>query len=417
MPNLGAGEDHPSRRQPADHAAVADSALWRQHDREVAMRADRRLTRLCRKRCVLAVGTVRRWWASVLNPCNLSGRLSVIESVSTASGTVTATSANVRRGVSAEDLEALYRTERDRMVRLALLLVGSVPDAEELVQESFVRVARARQPLDNPPAYLRTTVVNLSRSHLRHLRVQRRQLATVPRLVENPDLDETWVAVCRLPFRQRAAVVLRYYEDLPEAEIASLLSCRLGTVKSNLHHALASLRKELSATSTRDDVIEKDRARRFELSRKLESSPGRVPGLSDGRRPRVARRVTTVLVAAAIVVVFFVPLPHVSLFHGLVAPAKTTPASTQTVTSAKVTPTAVTGADGYLWMLGTYPCASGTCPVLMRSSDGGKSWVWVGTPPAGCTSLSLRTARTATRIARIPPSTGPRTEESPGRRY
>ncbi|MFZ2059030.1 MAG: SigE family RNA polymerase sigma factor [Acidimicrobiales bacterium] len=165
--------------------------------------------------------------------------------MSIASGIVGASPGKVLGGTSAEELEALYRSERDRMVRMALLLVGSAADAEELVQESFVRVASARRPIDNLPAYLRTTVVNLSRSHLRRLRVQRRQPATPPRLVEDPELDETWDAVCRLPFRQRAAVVLRYYQDLSEAEIARLLDCRPGTVKSNLHHALARLRKEL----------------------------------------------------------------------------------------------------------------------------------------------------------------------------
>ena len=208
--------------------------------------AFRRSRRSCSRfgRCCKPRDTPER--ESDLTPCNLSVKLSVIESVTTASGTVRASPANVRGGVSAEDLEALYRSERDRMVRLALLLVGSAADAEELVQESFVRIARARRPLKNPPAYLRTTVVNLSRSHLRHLRVQRRQPAIIPGLVENPDLDETWSAVCRLPFRQRAVVVLRYYEDLPEAETARLLGCRLGTVKSNLHHALARLKKELS---------------------------------------------------------------------------------------------------------------------------------------------------------------------------
>ncbi|MGO9334803.1 MAG: SigE family RNA polymerase sigma factor [Acidimicrobiales bacterium] len=165
--------------------------------------------------------------------------------MSIASDIVGASPAKVLGGISAEELEALYRSERDRMVRMALLLVGSAADAEELVQESFVRVARARRPIDNPPAYLRTTVINLSRSHLRHLRVQRRQPATPPRLIEDPELDGTWGAVCRLPFRQRAVVVLRYYQDLSEAEIARLLDCRLGTVKSNLHRALARLRKEL----------------------------------------------------------------------------------------------------------------------------------------------------------------------------
>ena len=61
-----------------------------------------------------------------------------------------------------------------------------------------------------------------------------------------------------------------------------------------------------------------------------------------------------------------------------VSPAVTAPTSN---THPQLTPTAVTGADGYLWMLGTYPCESGTCPVLMRSTDGGKSFVRVGTPP------------------------------------
>ncbi len=93
-------------------------------------------------------------------------------------------------------------------------------------------------------------------------------------------------------------------------------------------------------------------------------------------------RAVVIAVAAAIVVVFFVPLPRVSLFHNLVAPAKVIPTNTPMVTSARVTPTEVTGAGGYLWMLGTYPCSTGTCSVVMRSSDGGKSFVRTGTLPA-----------------------------------
>ena len=113
------------------------------------MDAFRRSRRSCSRfgRCCKPRDTPER--ESDLTPCNLSVKLSVIESVTTASGTVRASPANVRGGVSAEDLEALYRSERDRMVRLALLLVGSAADAEELVQESFVRIARARRPLEN----------------------------------------------------------------------------------------------------------------------------------------------------------------------------------------------------------------------------------------------------------------------------
>jgi photosystem II stability/assembly factor-like uncharacterized protein len=100
------------------------------------------------------------------------------------------------------------------------------------------------------------------------------------------------------------------------------------------------------------------------------------------QRASWTHRALVVAVAAAIVVVFFVPLPHVSLFKSLVSRAKLTPTSTPMLTSARVTPTEVTGAGGYLWMLGTYPCSTGTCSVVMRSSDGGKSFVRIGTLPA-----------------------------------
>ena len=62
-------------------------------------------------------------------------------------------------------------------------------------------------------------------------------------------------------------------------------------------------------------------------------------------------------------------------------------------TEARVTPTAVTGAAGYLWMLGTYPCSTGTCPVLMRSTDGGKSFVRVGSPPLAIDSMEFANSK------------------------
>jgi RNA polymerase sigma factor (sigma-70 family) len=61
-----------------------------------------------------------------------------------------------------------------------------------------------------------------------------------------PEIDETWAAVSRLPYRQRAVLILRYYADLPESEIADVLGCRVGTVKSAHHRALERLRRELS---------------------------------------------------------------------------------------------------------------------------------------------------------------------------
>jgi len=135
-------------------------------------------------------------------------------------------------------------------------------------------------------------------------------------------------------------------------------------------------------TQLDDEVLERRLRDTLRVVAVSPIDPGRTPGVAALPRPRVPRRVTAALVAAAIVVVFFVPLPHVSLFHSLVAPAKVTPTNTPMVTSARVTPIEVAGAGGYLWMLGTYPCSTGTCSVVMRSSDGGKSFVRTGTLPA-----------------------------------
>jgi RNA polymerase sigma factor (sigma-70 family) len=143
------------------------------------------------------------------------------------------------------DLGALYQSRRRAMVGLARLLTGSFEIAEEVVQDAFVKLQASGSVVQDPERYLRTIVVNLSRGYLRRLRFER-ALHPEERIVIAADLDETWAAVCRLPPRQRAVVALRYYEDLPEAEIARILGCRLGTVKSSLHRALAALRRQLS---------------------------------------------------------------------------------------------------------------------------------------------------------------------------
>lgn len=147
---------------------------------------------------------------------------------------------------ASSDLTTLYLHQREAMVRLARLLTGSMVVAEEIVQEAFLRMHQQRRRAENPAGYLRTTVANISRSHLRRLRLERRVLVQDRVTFDDPVIDETWAAVRRLPFRQRAVLALRFYEDLPEAEIARLLGCRLGTVKSSLHRGLAKLRDELT---------------------------------------------------------------------------------------------------------------------------------------------------------------------------
>ncbi|HEY5026706.1 MAG TPA: SigE family RNA polymerase sigma factor [Acidimicrobiales bacterium] len=148
--------------------------------------------------------------------------------------------------VASSDLATLYLRHREAMVRLARLLTGSMAVAEEVVQEAFLRMHQRGTPPDNPAGYLRTTVANISKSHMRRLRLERRMPAAERVSFDDPVIDETWAAVRRLPFRQRAVLALRFYEDLPEAEIARLLGCRIGTVKSSLHRGLAKLRDELT---------------------------------------------------------------------------------------------------------------------------------------------------------------------------
>lgn len=155
-----------------------------------------------------------------------------------------------RRPPTPLGFEELYQQRYDPMVRLAYLLVGDRAVAEELVQDAFVKVHRQwGGGIEHPKAYLRTAVVNTCRSWGRRRTRERdhheRRLEAVP----DPELvaDEMWDVLLRLPQRQRTAIVLRFYEDLPEAEIAAVLGCRPNTVRTLVHRGLAALRQELPA--------------------------------------------------------------------------------------------------------------------------------------------------------------------------
>jgi RNA polymerase sigma factor (sigma-70 family) len=145
------------------------------------------------------------------------------------------------------DFEAFYRAQWLSTVRLARMILGSTGEAEEVAQESLIRAHERWATLDRPTAFLFTATVNLCRSSVRRRELERRKgVADSVRVVREPDIDETWVALQKLPFRQRAVLVLRYYADLTETEIADALDCRIGTVKSAHHRALRKLRKDLS---------------------------------------------------------------------------------------------------------------------------------------------------------------------------
>lgn len=144
-------------------------------------------------------------------------------------------------------LKELFYSEQPELLRVAVLMVGERELARDLVQESFVRVHGRVEGLENPGAYLRTTLVNLCRAHHRHRKVVDRLAPTGPGVVPPPglpdDLSAVWIALESLPERQRHALVLRYYLDLSDSEIAELLGARPGTVRSLTSRGLAQLRK------------------------------------------------------------------------------------------------------------------------------------------------------------------------------
>lgn len=143
--------------------------------------------------------------------------------------------------------DELFANQRDAMTRLAYLLTGSASHADEAVQESFARVYERWSAIDSPPAFLRTCVVNRCRSWHRHRAVAERKVHLVTSDVEYVDRpDELADALARLPHRRRAAVVLRFYEQLTISEIASTLGISDGAVKSSLHRGLDQLKGMLA---------------------------------------------------------------------------------------------------------------------------------------------------------------------------
>jgi RNA polymerase sigma factor (sigma-70 family) len=150
-------------------------------------------------------------------------------------------------GASRLDLAGLYERERGPMLHLACLLVGSRSIAEEIVHDAFVVVGERWAELEKPGGYLRSTVVNGCRMALRRRATERRYAYCDAATIDAPtELIELRSALDRLSERGRAAIVLRYFVDLPDAEIAKLLGCRVATVRSIVHRSLHTLHKELS---------------------------------------------------------------------------------------------------------------------------------------------------------------------------
>ena len=143
------------------------------------------------------------------------------------------------------DLEALYRAHYPPLMRLAYLLTGSNEVAEDLVHDVFLRAGH-RLPLDHPASYLRAAVVNACRSQHRRTVVARRHAPPPAPLVMPRDLVDFRDVLLGLPLRQRTAVVLRYFCDMGDDDIAGLLDCRPATVRSLVSRGLANLREVMT---------------------------------------------------------------------------------------------------------------------------------------------------------------------------
>ena len=148
-------------------------------------------------------------------------------------------------------VEELFRARYLEMVRLAGLL--GADDPEDIAQEAFIRLMDKRPHLDDAALpYLRAIVCNLTRNRHRHLRVVRLRTpqgvdegSSEQAAILREDHREVIAALAGLPGRRREAIVLRYWLDLPEREIAAVMGVSPGTVKSHVSRGMAELARAL----------------------------------------------------------------------------------------------------------------------------------------------------------------------------
>jgi RNA polymerase sigma-70 factor (sigma-E family) len=161
-------------------------------------------------------------------------------------------------GQAREAVSALYQETAVSLIRLAYVILSDRPAAEDVVQEAFCNLYRRWDQLadtDRAGQYVRAAVVNGCRSVLRRRAVRNRHVlyelpaaSAEAAILGGEERDEVIRAVDRLPRRQREALVLRYYLDQSEAEIAELMGVGPSTVRSTIHRALESLGRTLTET-------------------------------------------------------------------------------------------------------------------------------------------------------------------------
>jgi RNA polymerase sigma-70 factor (sigma-E family) len=153
------------------------------------------------------------------------------------------------------DLDSIFRDDGPRLFRLALFLTSDRAEAQDVVADAFERTLRSsrRRTIDDPSAYLRTAVVNRSRSRHRKRSNEIRAVSIAanqrhpqfPAVVDDRLSSRLMEALQQLPDRQRAVVVLRNYLDMSETETADAMRVSVGTVKAQGSRGLARLRELL----------------------------------------------------------------------------------------------------------------------------------------------------------------------------
>lgn len=162
------------------------------------------------------------------------------------------------------EFAAFYAATWPRLFRITYAITGDRHLAEDALQTAFGLAYAAWdkvQRADDPSAYVRRIVVNAAIGQGR-IALRRRELSTdvLPEPAQGSGVDDEivtrhqmWAAVQTLPVQQRAVVVLRFYEDMSEQQIADALGCRPGTVKSHASRALANLRRSLHPAAPEGD--------------------------------------------------------------------------------------------------------------------------------------------------------------------
>ena len=169
-----------------------------------------------------------------------------------------------------DGFEDFVSRRADALTRYGFVLAGNPHDAADLVQEALVRLRGAWHRVerrDDPEAYVRTTMARLHVSWWRKRRRERLTDAVPERWVTDPGIARVeddigvWRALAHVPPRQRAVLVLRYYEGLGDDAIADRLRISRGTVRSQAHRGLAAVRERLEPAPPQPEILTTERRR------------------------------------------------------------------------------------------------------------------------------------------------------------